>query len=172
MPDLVPVLKTDEIQRIVSELGQKISSDYQGRELILVGVLKGAFIFLSDLIRQLTIPVKIDFIRAASYGDGTSTSGKIQLTKEIEIDIKGKDVIMVEDIVDTGLTLNYILEHVKSFGPRSVRVCALLDKIERRQSGIAVDYAGYQVPKGFLVGYGLDYAEEYRHLPAIYHLQP
>ena len=172
MPDLVPVLKTDEIQRIVSELGQKISSDYQGRELILVGVLKGAFIFLSDLIRQLTIPVKIDFIRAASYGDGTSTSGKIQLTKEIEIDIKGKDVIMVEDIVDTGLTLNYILEHVKSFGPRSVRVCALLDKIERRQSGIVVDYAGYQVPKGFLVGYGLDYAEEYRHLPAIYHLQP
>jgi hypoxanthine phosphoribosyltransferase len=172
MPDLVPVLRTDEIQRIVSELGQKISSDYQGRELILVGVLKGAFIFLSDLIRQLTIPVKIDFIRAASYGDGTSTSGKIQLTKEIEIDIKGKDVIMVEDIVDTGLTLNYILEHVKSFGPRSVRVCALLDKIERRQSGIAVDYAGYQVPKGFLVGYGLDYAEEYRHLPAIYHLQP
>ena len=156
MPDLVPVLKTDEIQRIVSELGQKISSDYQGRELILVGVLKGAFIFLSDLIRQLTIPVKIDFIRAASYGSGTSTSGKIQLTKEIEIDIKGKDVIMVEDIVDTGLTLNYILEHVKSFGPRSVRVCALLDKIERRQSGIAVDYAGYQVPKGFLVGYGLD----------------
>ena len=172
MPDLVPVLRKDEIQRIVGEMGQKISSDYQGRELILIGILNGAFIFLSDLIRQLTIPVKVDFIRAASYGSGTSTSGKIQLTKEIEIDIKGKDVIMVEDIVDTGLTLNYILEHVKSFGPRSVRVCALLDKIERRQSGIAVDYAGYQVPKGFLVGYGLDYAEEYRHLPAIYHLQP
>ncbi len=172
MPDLVPVLKRDEIQRIVSELGQKISSDYQGRELILVGVLKGAFVFLSDLIRQLAIPVKVDFIRAASYGSGTSTSGRIQLTKEIEIDIKGKDVMVVEDIVDTGLTLNYLLEHLWSFGPSSLRVCTLLDKTERRQSDVVIDYAGCQVPEGFLVGYGLDYAEDYRHLPAIYHLQP
>ncbi len=172
MPDLVPVLRKDEIQRIVGEMGQKISSDYQGRELILIGILNGAFIFLSDLIRQLTIPVKVDFIRAASYGSDTSTSGKIQLTKGIEIDIRDKDVMVVEDIVDTGLTLNHILDYVKSLGPHSVRVCALLDKTERRQTSIALDYAGFKVPEGFLVGYGLDYAEDYRNLPAIYHLQP
>ena len=119
----------------------------------------------------MTIPVKIDFIRAASYGSGTSSSGKIQLTKEMEIDVKGRDVIMVEDIVDTGWTLNYLLDHVMGHHPRSLKVCVLLDKRHRRQSDVALDYTGCRVPEGFLVGYGLDYAEDYRHLPAIYHLK-
>ena len=171
MPDLVPVLKKDEIAKLVSKLAQKISSDYHGRELILVAVLKGAFVFLSDLIRQITIPVKVDFIRAASYGSNTSSSGQIQLTKEIEININNKDVLLVEDIVDTGLTLSYIVDYLKSFEPCSVKVCALLDKIERREIDITVDYTGHVVAEGFLVGYGLDYAEDYRNLPGIYDLK-
>ena len=171
MPDLVPVLKKDEIAKLVTKLAQKISSDYQGRELILVAVLKGAFVFLSDLIRQITIPVKVDFIRAASYGSNTSSSGQIQLTKEIEININNKDVLLVEDIVDTGLTLGYIVDYLKSFEPCSVKVCALLDKIERREIDITVDYTGHVVAEGFLVGYGLDYAEDYRNLPGIYDLK-
>ena len=171
MPDLVPVLKKDEIAKVVNALAQRISSDYHGRELILIAVLKGAFVFLSDLIRQIAIPVKVDFIRAASYGSNTSSSGQIQLTKEIEININNKDVLVVEDIVDTGLTLGYIVEYLKSFEPCSVKVCALLDKIERRETDITVDYTGLVVSKGFLVGYGLDYAEDYRNLPGIYDLK-
>lgn len=170
MPNLVPVLKKDEIEILVAELAKKISSDYQDRELVLIAVLKGAFIFLSDLIRQLTIAVKVDFIRVASYGSNTSSSGKIQLTKEIEIDIKNNDVLVVEDIIDTGLTMRYIVDYLKSFGPKSVKVCTLLDKVERRKSDIEIDYAGHVVEKGFLVGYGLDCAEDYRYLPAVYHL--
>jgi hypoxanthine phosphoribosyltransferase len=171
MPDLVPVLKKDEIAKVVTELAQRISSDYQGRELVLIAVLKGAFVFLSDLIRQIAIPVKVDFIRAASYGSNTSSSGQIQLTKEIEIDINNKDVLVVEDIVDTGLTLGYIVDYLKSFKPCSVKVCALLDKIERREIDLTVDYTGHVVAEGFLVGYGLDYAEDYRNLPGIYDLK-
>lgn len=171
MPDLIPVLKKDEIAKVVIELAQKISSDYHGRELILITVLKGAFVFLSDLIRQISIPVKVDFIRAASYGSNTSSSGQIQLTKEIEIEINNKDVLVVEDIVDTGLTLSYIVDYLKSFQPYSVKICTLLDKIERREIDIKIDYAGRVVAKGFLVGYGLDYAEDYRNLPGIYDLK-
>jgi hypoxanthine phosphoribosyltransferase len=171
MPDLVPVLKKDEIAEVVTELAERISSDYHGRDLILVAVLKGAFVFLSDLIRQITIPVKVDFMRAASYGSNTSSTGQIQLTKEIEIDIKNKDVLVVEDIVDTGLTLAYIVDYLKSFKPNSVKVCALLDKIERREIDMKVDYTGHVVAEGFLVGYGLDFAEDYRNLPGIYDLK-
>jgi len=170
MPKLVPVLTKDEIEHVVAELAQRISSDYQDRELVLIAVLKGAFIFLSDLIRQLTIPVKVDFIRIASYFSNTSSSGEIQLTKEIEIDINAKDVLIVEDIIDSGLTVDYILDYLKSFGPKTVKVCTLLDKTERRASDIQIDYAGRAVGKGFLVGYGLDYAEDYRYLPGVYDL--
>jgi hypoxanthine phosphoribosyltransferase len=171
MPNLVPVLTKDEITKLVIQLAQRISSDYQDRDLILIAVLKGSFVFLSDLIRQVTIPVKVDFIRAASYGSDTSSSGKIQLTKELEIDIKKKDVLLIEDIVDTGLTLSYIIDYLKSFKPASVKVCALLDKVERRKININIDYVGHVVAKGFLVGYGLDYAENYRNLPGIYDLK-
>jgi hypoxanthine phosphoribosyltransferase len=170
MPKLVPVLTKDEIEHVVAELAQRISSDYQDRELVLIAVLKGAFIFLSDLIRQLTIPVKVDFIRIASYFSNTSSSGEIQLTKEIEIDINAKDVLIVEDIIDSGLTVDYILDYLKSFGPKTVKVCTLLDKTERRASDIQIDYAGHAVGEGFLVGYGLDYAEDYRYLPGVYEL--
>ena len=156
---------------MVDDIARKISSDYQGCELVLVGVLKGAFHFLSDLARQLTVPVQIDFVRVASYGAGTASSGRIRLTKDIEIDIRDRHVLIVEDIVDTGLTLTYLINHLQSFGPRSVKVCTLLDKQERRQAQVGVDYAGHTLEKGFLVGYGLDYAENYRDLPEIYHLK-
>ena len=171
MPDLKPVLSREEIETTVSDIAQQISHDYKDREVILIGVLKGAFVFLADLIRHLTIPVKIDFIRLASYGCNTSSSGTVCMTKEIEIDIAGKDILVVEDIVDTGLSLEFLIGHLKTLNARSVRLCALIDKRERRQSNLAVDYVGRRIEKGFLVGYGLDYAEGYRHLPAIYDLQ-
>ena len=171
MPELIPVLKKEEIEELTAAVARQISSDYKGRNLVLVGVLKGAFIFLADLVRHLTIPVKVDFVRAASYGSGSTSSGKIELTKEIDIDIEGKDVLVVEDIVDSGLTLAYLIDYLKNFKPETVRVCTLLDKYERRQSRVKVDYACHTVGKGFLVGYGLDYDEAYRELPEIYHMK-
>ena len=171
MPELIPVLKKEEIDNRIASIARQISSDYQDRELVLIGVLTGAFIFLSDLIRQLTIPAKVDFIRVASYGAGTSSSGSISLTKDIEIDVKNKDVLIVEDIVDTGLTLRYIVDYLKSFRPKSVKICALVDKLERRETKIELAYVCHIVEEGFLVGYGLDYAENYRYLSGIYHLK-
>jgi len=171
MRELVPVLTKDAIDKKVAEVAQKISDDYKGRELVLVGILKGAFVFMSDLMRCLAVTVKLDFVCASSYGTGTTTSGNIKLTKEIGLDIKGKDVLIIEDIVDTGLTLAYIIDYLESFGPASVKVCALLDKRERRKVEIKIDYSCHVVEEGFLVGYGLDYAENYRNLPEIYHLK-
>jgi hypoxanthine phosphoribosyltransferase len=171
MPDLVPVLTKDEIDIKISSIARRISQDYLDRKPVLVAVLKGAFVFLSDLIRKLTIPVQIDFIRACSYGSGTSSSGYIELTKGLEIDVKDKDLLIIEDIVDTGLTLDRLFDYLNSFDPKSVRVCTLIDKLERRKSNIQIDYACHVVEAGFLVGYGLDYAEDYRNLPEIYHLK-
>jgi hypoxanthine phosphoribosyltransferase len=171
MPELIPVLSAEEIDLLVSDLAQRISSDYQGRALVLVAVLKGAFIFLSDLVRKLSIPVKIDFVQAASYGSGVSSCGQIRLAKEIGVDIAGCDVLLVEDIVDTGLTIDYLLDYLRSFHPRSVAVCALIDKRERREREVPVAYVGRGIERGFLVGYGLDHAEDYRHLPGIFHLK-
>ncbi len=168
---LVPVLTKNAIDKKVAEVARKISDDYKGKDLVLVGILKGAFVFMSDLMRCLTVPVKLDFVCASSYGTGTTTSGNIKLTKELGLDIKGKDVLIIEDIVDTGLTLAYIIDYLESFGPASVKVCALLDKRERRKAEIKIDYSCHVVGEGFLVGYGLDYAEEYRNLPEIYHLK-
>jgi len=155
MPELLSFLKKDDIDKMVAAVAHRISADYRDRELVLIGVLKGAFIFLSDLARHLTIPVTIDFIRFSSYGSATSSSGTIRLLKEIELDIKNKDVLVVEDIVDTGLTLEYIVTYLKSFGSASVRVCASLDKKERRRTDVPIDYACCTVKQGFLVGYGL-----------------
>ena len=171
MPELIPVLRKEEIEESIISVARQISSDYKGRPLVIVGVLKGAFIFLADLVRRLSIPAQIDFVRAASYGAGATSSGKIELTKEIDVDIAGKDVLVVEDIVDSGLTLTYLLEYLNRFKPETVRVCTLLDKHERRQSQVKIDYACHTIDKGFLVGYGLDYNEAYRELPAIYHLK-
>jgi hypoxanthine phosphoribosyltransferase len=171
MPELIPVLKKSDINNMVAQVARRISSDYQDHELILIGVLKGAFVFLSDLMLSLSIPVQVDFIRVASYGSDTSSSGRINLTKAVEIDVKNKDVLVVEDIVDTGLTLSYIIDYLKSFKPKTVKVCTLLDKRQRRQANVKIDYACHIVTEGFLVGYGLDYDEDYRNLPEIYHLQ-
>jgi hypoxanthine phosphoribosyltransferase len=168
---LTPVLTKEEIEKIVSTLGDRISADYHGRDLVLVGILKGAFVFLSDLARHITIPVKIDFIGASSYADRASSSGQVRLTKPLEIEIEGKDVLIVEDIVDTGLTLVSLIEGLKSMKPESIKVCALIDKQERRGASVVVDYAGCVVGEGFLVGYGLDYAENFRNLPGIFHVE-
>ncbi len=171
MSEFIPVLTKEAIATKVEEVAHAISTDYRDRDLILVGILKGAFIFLSDLIRHLSIPVKVDFICASSYGDDTSSSGRVRLVKDVDLEIKNKDVIVVEDIVDTGLTLSYLVAHLKSSGAASVRICTLIDKKERRKTDVHVDYVCHTVEKGFLVGYGLDYAEFYRNLPEVYHLK-
>ena len=172
MPEFTPVIKKNDIQRQTVRIAKIISDDYHGRELVLVGVLKGAFIFLADLVRQLTLEkVKIDFLQASSYGADTISSGNIVLKKDIDVDIRGKDVLVVEDIVDTGLTLAYLIRHLKRMSPGSIKVCAMIDKRERRKAAVKVDYACSTVPEGFLVGYGLDYAEYYRNLPEIYHMK-
>ncbi|MGD8702237.1 MAG: hypoxanthine phosphoribosyltransferase [Desulfosarcina sp.] len=172
MPDFTLVLNKDEIERQISEIAKIISADYQGQELVLVGVLKGAFLFLADLARELKLDnLKIDFLQASSYGGDTISSETIVLKKDIDVDIRDKDVLVVEDIVDTGLTLAFLVDHLRRFGPKSIKVCAMIDKKERRKAAVAVDYACTTIEKGFLVGYGLDYAEDYRNLPEIYHLK-
>jgi hypoxanthine phosphoribosyltransferase len=171
MPELIPVLSKNDIDKMIAQVARNISSDYQNQELILIGILKGAFVFLSDLMRHLTIPVKLDFIRVCSYGSSASSSGNVRLTKEIEIDIKNKNVLLVEDIVDTGLTLSYLIDYLKTFNPKTVKICALIDKHERRDAKIKIHYACHEVTEGFLVGYGLDYNEDYRYLAGIYHLK-
>jgi hypoxanthine phosphoribosyltransferase len=155
----------------VKELAQQISSDYEGKEPILIGILNGVVFFFADLIRRISVPSRIDFIRAASYGSGTSSSGNIRFTKDVEIPIQGEFVIVVEDIVDTGLTLRQIVKRLEKKGPESIKICALIDKLERREESVTIDYCGFQVKEGFLVGYGLDHDEQYRYLRDIYVLR-
>ena len=152
----------------VKELARRISSDYTGKEPIFIGVLNGVVFFFADLVMKLTIPARIDFVRAASYGSGMTSSGTVKLTKDVEIPIQDKPVILVEDIVDTGLTLNRIIKRLEDRDPESIKICALIDKSERRDEAVKIDYCGFQVKKGFLVGYGLDHDERYRSLPDIY----
>ena len=171
MPELIPVLSKEKINQMVSDVAKRISSNYKGRDLVLIGVLKGAFVFLSDLLRHITIPVKVDFIQISSYGAATNSSEKIRLTKGVEIDLKNMDVLIVEDIVDTGLSIKFIKDYLASLDPLSIKVCSLLDKMERRKEHCTIDYVCCSVEEGFLVGYGLDYAEKYRNLPEIYHLK-
>jgi len=170
MPELVCVLTAEEIDKKVTLLAQKISKDFQGRQLILIGVLKGAFVFLSDLMRRMTIPVEVDFVQLSSYGDNNTSSGNIILKRDVTSEVQGKDVLVVEDIIDTGLTMTKLIRHLKSFNPNSIRVCSLIDKRERRKIKCHVDYVCHETESGFLVGYGLDYSEKYRNLPAIHHL--
>lgn len=171
MPELHPVISEKEIQCGVDDLARRISSDYRGRNLVLVGVLNGAFMFLADLSRRISIPHKIDFVRVKSYGDATESSGNIEISKDIELDITGCDVLLVEDIVDTGLSISFLKDLLALRGPSSVRVCAAVDKEERRKTPVEVDYRCFRVNRGFLVGYGLDMAEQYRSLPAIYEIK-
>lgn len=156
------------IQNRVKELATQISMDYDGKEPILVGILKGSVFFYSDLAREMKIPVKLDFIRAFSYGSGKQSSGSVRFTKDVELPVEGEDLIIVEDIVDTGLTLRKIKEILAHRGAKSLRICALIDKLERREEDVSIDYCGFEVPEGFIVGYGLDYDERYRNLPEIY----
>ena len=160
-----------EIQKRVGELARTLSRDYRGRELVLIGVLNGAFIFLADLVKRMTIPVQIDFVRLSSYGSGSESQGRIQVIKSTEFPLAGKAVLIVEDIIDTGLTLDFLCRSLKEQNPESIHICALVDKSERRKLPVSIDYTGFVVPSGFIVGYGLDYNERYRQLPAIYRLK-
>jgi hypoxanthine phosphoribosyltransferase len=168
---LVLLYSRDQIARRVSELAAVISTDYAGADLVLVGILRGSFVFLADLIRQLTVPVVVDFVGAASYGSGTQTSGQVTFTRELQVPVSGRDLLLVEDIEDTGITLQAIKKKLEELGPRSVKVCILIDKRERRQIDIPLDYVGFEIDKGFIVGYGIDYAEQYRYLPDIYRIE-
>lgn len=161
------LISKESIQDRVKELAERISADYKGKEPVLIGILNGVVFFLADLAREITVPTKIDFIRASSYGSQMTSSGNIRLSKDVEIPLKGKSIILVEDIVDTGLTLAHIIELLKQKQATSVKVCALIDKLERRKRDISIDYCGFQIKEGFIVGYGLDYNEKYRHLPDI-----
>ncbi len=154
----------------VRELAKQVSHDYAGKELLLVGVLKGAFVFLADLIRELEVAVEVDFIRAASYGVGTKSSGQVHLMKDLDSAIAGRHVLIIEDILDTGLTLQALLQQLRSRGPASLKVCVLLTKPSRTQHALVPEYVGFEVRDEFVVGYGIDYAEGYRQLPEIYAL--
>ena len=167
--DLLEVLiSKEEIDAKVRELGTVISRDYAGKEIRVVAVLKGAVLFLSDLVRHITVPVSFDFMAVSSYGAATASSGVVRILKDLDQPITGKHVLVVEDIVDTGLTLNYLREYLMARSPASLRVCALLDKPERRKVPVTVDYTGFAIPNKFVVGYGLDYQEHYRNLPAVH----
>jgi hypoxanthine phosphoribosyltransferase len=165
------ILTRQQIQKKVEELGRRISEDFRDDGLLLVGVLNGAFIFLADLAREIALDLRIDFIRVASYGSGISSSGTITFIKDVEFPVAGKKILLVEDIIDTGRTIARLKEHFLSQGAVSVHVCALIDKKERREVEVQADYTGFDVSEGFLVGYGLDFAEQYRHLPEVYHLE-
>jgi len=158
----------ETIEKRVNELAETISRDYEGREIVFVCVLKGAFIFLADLTRQLKVPHVVDFVRLASYGSGTVSSGKITITKDIETSIEGRDVVIVEDIIDTGITMDFLKDRLKKSNPNSLKICALLDKEERREVKVDVDYVGFTIEDKFIVGYGLDFDEKFRCLPDIY----
>ena len=161
------LLSHDEIRSRVKELADVINTDYQGKSLLLISVLKGAAVFLCDLMRELTLPVEIDFMAVSSYGKSTSTSGVVRILKDLDASIENRHVLIVEDIIDTGLTLSYLREHLLSRNPASLKIVALLDKPERRKAEIEADYCGFQVPDEFLVGYGLDYNEQHRNHPDI-----
>jgi hypoxanthine phosphoribosyltransferase len=170
-PQMIPVLTRAQIQKKVKELADYISKDYRDKDILVIGILKGAFIFLADLVREIAVPVEIDFVRLASYGSHTSTSGGIRITKDVELGIRGRHVLIVEDIVDSGLTIACYLAHLKKCRPKSIKVCAFIDKRERRKVRVQLDYAGHVIDQGFMVGYGLDFDEKYRNLPDIYHLK-
>jgi hypoxanthine phosphoribosyltransferase len=164
-------ISREDIARRVGELAAQVSRDYQGRDLVCIGVLKGAFIFLADLVRALEFPVEIDFVRLQSYGAGTESAGEVRITKDVELSLRDREVLIVEDIVDAGLSLDFLRRHLAARRPRSLRICCLIDKRERRQVEVPLDYVGFVVEKGFLVGYGLDCGEKNRTWPEVYELE-
>ena len=166
-PNLEVLISEEQIQQRIKELGSQIASEYAGRNPLLIGVLKGATFFLSDLLRATDIPLGIEFMAISSYGSSTRTSGEVRILKDLDVAIEGRHIIVVEDIVDTGLTLSYLLANLKSRGAASVKLVALLDKYDRRLREVPIDYLGFAIPDHFVVGYGLDFAERYRNLPFI-----
>ena len=166
------LIEEDRLQERIRELGREISSDYDGRELLLVGVLKGAVFFMADLMRHLTIPCEIDFMAISSYGASTDSSGVVRILKDLDINIEGRHVLVVEDIIDSGLTLSYLMRNLEAREPASLEVCSLLTKPERREIDVPVRYVGFEIPNRFVIGYGLDFAERYRNLPYVGVLDP
>ena len=164
------LISQDDIARRVQELADQINRDYRGKDLVIVGILKGSFIFMADLVRALDLPVEIDFVRLKSYGDGTTSSGEVHITKEVELSLEDRHVLIVEDIIDIGYTLHFLHLHLAAQHPLSLKTCCLIDKKERRAVDVPLEYVGFTVEKGFLVGYGLDCAEKFRTLPEVYEL--
>lgn len=161
-----------ELKKRVAEIGAQIDADYAGKEPLLISVLRGSFVFMSDLVRTITLPCTVDFMAVSSYGAGTTSSGQVRITKDLSDSIEGRDIIVVEDILDSGNTLSYLLEILKARHPASIRLCTLLDKPSRRTKPVEVSYSGFSIPDEFVVGYGLDFAEKYRNLPYIGILKP
>jgi hypoxanthine phosphoribosyltransferase len=161
------IVQADDLQHRVAELGAEVSRDYAGKDLLLVGVLKGAIFFLSDLMRHIDVPCEVDFMAVASYGSATESSGVVRILKDLDIAIEGRDVLIVEDIVDSGLTLQYLLRSLQTRNPASLEVCALLTKPSRREVDLPARYIGFEIPDKFAIGYGLDHAEKYRNLPFV-----
>jgi len=166
------LIDQDALQQRIQELGEEISTDYTGRDLLLIGVLKGAVFFMADLMRNLTIPCEIDFMAISSYGDSTDSSGVVRILKDLDINIEGRDVLIVEDIIDSGLTLSYLMRNLEARGPASLEICSLLTKPDRREADVPVRYIGFEIPNRFVIGYGLDFAERYRNLPYVGILDP
>lgn len=165
------LVSSEKIEQKVKELGKEITEDYKGEELMLVGILKGAAIFMADLSRHIKIPLTMDFMAVSSYGSSTKSSGVVRIIKDLDLDVEGKHILIIEDIIDTGLTLGYITDNLKKRGASSVKICTLLDKPDRRKVDVPVDYRGFIIPDEFVVGYGIDYAEKYRNLPDIFSLK-
>lgn len=172
-PDISEILYTEnELKNAVEAMGRQISRDYEGKNLFLVAVLKGSLVFMADLMRAINIPCSIDFLAVSSYGNGTKTSGEVRLIKDLDCPLENKDLLIVEDILDSGVTLSYLKKTLEARNPRSIRICTLLDKPEHRRADIVADYRGFVIPDAFIVGYGLDYAERYRNLPYVGVLKP
>ena len=171
--DILEVLFSEEqLDRRVREIAAQIEKDYEGKEIMLISVLRGSFVFMADLCRRIDLPCTVDFMSVSSYGKGTSSSGQVQITKDLSSDISGKHIIVVEDILDSGNTLSYLLKLLEQRNPASIRLCTLLDKPDRRVKQVEVHYSGFSIPDAFVVGYGLDYAEKYRNMPYIGILKP
>lgn len=161
------MISEQEVDAKIREIGKKISEDYVGKQVHLVGILKGSVFFVSELAKRITVPVTLDFMSVSSYGDGTSSSGVVRISKDLDESLEGKDVIVIEDIIDSGRTLAYLLDVLSKRNPNSMKLCTLLDKPDRREKEVEVDYVGFEIPDEFVVGYGLDYAQKYRNLPYI-----
>lgn len=171
--DIKEVLFTEEqLREKVAELGARITADYQGKNPLIVSVLKGSYVFMADLTRRIDIPCNVDFMVVSSYGAGTKTSGEVQIIKDLENSIDGRDLLIVEDILDSGVTLSYLMKVLTARGANSIRLCTLLSKPDRRKIDVHIDYLGFEIPDEFVVGYGLDFAEKYRNLPYIGILKP